>query len=226
MYYNIQIGGVKCSLCGSEGTNKSTCPLNPNASAPNYNKHNVSAGSAVPIVKTIIPTVKQSVKKISPIVKKPVNNPDIPSIILLEKNDDTVNALNKQDMFSITGNKAIDFVLDFANKVSNDKLKYGSVNNIQELKNNVHKNIPESLAKPAIKHAEKIMSKPTQLFYLKPDLFRKENINDNPELLLYLTGIIDALIDELFNANEKKKILIKDLNNIKYIDEDFAELLA
>jgi len=34
-----QIGGVKCSLCGSEGTNISTCPCNPKATNPNYEKH-------------------------------------------------------------------------------------------------------------------------------------------------------------------------------------------
>ena len=35
----IQRGGVKCSLCGSEGTNKSSCPLNPQVSNPNPLKH-------------------------------------------------------------------------------------------------------------------------------------------------------------------------------------------
>ena len=34
----FQQGGAKCSLCGSDGTNKSTCPCNPNATklTPNF----------------------------------------------------------------------------------------------------------------------------------------------------------------------------------------------
>lgn len=34
-----QIGGGKCSICGSPGTNKTTCPCNPQATNPNYAKH-------------------------------------------------------------------------------------------------------------------------------------------------------------------------------------------
>lgn len=33
----MQIGGGKCSLCGSPGTNKTTCPLNKKASRKDYN---------------------------------------------------------------------------------------------------------------------------------------------------------------------------------------------
>ena len=33
------IGGGKCTLCRSEGTNKSTCPLNPAAHGGNPAKH-------------------------------------------------------------------------------------------------------------------------------------------------------------------------------------------
>lgn len=36
---NNQIGGGNCSLCGSPGTNRSTCPLNPLAKNPNPTKH-------------------------------------------------------------------------------------------------------------------------------------------------------------------------------------------
>jgi chemotaxis protein histidine kinase CheA len=36
---NYQQGGGKCSLCRSEGTNKTTCPLNPKSSKPNPTKH-------------------------------------------------------------------------------------------------------------------------------------------------------------------------------------------
>ena len=34
-----QSGGGKCSLCGSPGTTKTTCPLNPDATNPNPKKH-------------------------------------------------------------------------------------------------------------------------------------------------------------------------------------------
>ena len=34
-----QSGSGKCSICGSPGTSKSTCPLNPNAKNPNPSKH-------------------------------------------------------------------------------------------------------------------------------------------------------------------------------------------
>jgi hypothetical protein len=48
MRYHNQKGGGKCSLCGSPGTVKTNCPLNPNAPNPDYAKHplaaNVSAG--------------------------------------------------------------------------------------------------------------------------------------------------------------------------------------
>ena len=35
----IQYGGGQCSLCGSMGTSKTTCPLNLNAANPNPRKH-------------------------------------------------------------------------------------------------------------------------------------------------------------------------------------------
>jgi len=38
----FQIGGGNCTLCGSPNTNKSTCPCNPAAVKPNYEKHPLS----------------------------------------------------------------------------------------------------------------------------------------------------------------------------------------
>jgi hypothetical protein len=35
----MQKGGGRCSLCGSPGTNVTTCPLNPRSTRPNHNKH-------------------------------------------------------------------------------------------------------------------------------------------------------------------------------------------
>ena len=34
-----QFGAGKCSLCGSPGVSKSTCPLNPKAKNPDPKKH-------------------------------------------------------------------------------------------------------------------------------------------------------------------------------------------
>ena len=33
---------MPCKLCGADSTNKATCPLNPDAKKPNYEKHNVA----------------------------------------------------------------------------------------------------------------------------------------------------------------------------------------
>lgn len=38
-----QIGGGACKLCGSPGTNQTTCPLNPRAQNPNLQKHPLAA---------------------------------------------------------------------------------------------------------------------------------------------------------------------------------------
>lgn len=49
-----QIGGAVCSLCGSPGTNKSTCPLNPAAKKTNPKQHPLAAtGSAKVQVKQV-----------------------------------------------------------------------------------------------------------------------------------------------------------------------------
>lgn len=40
---------MPCSICGAEGTNKSTCPLNPDAKNPNPAKHQASATGTKPI---------------------------------------------------------------------------------------------------------------------------------------------------------------------------------
>ena len=54
----LQFGGA-CSLCGADGTNKSTCPLNKDAKNPNAAKHNagkkanVKMANAKPVVKKV-----------------------------------------------------------------------------------------------------------------------------------------------------------------------------
>ncbi len=50
--YYEQYGGGNCSLCGSPGTTKSTCPLNPDAKNPNPDKHpNASEAAPAPLVR-------------------------------------------------------------------------------------------------------------------------------------------------------------------------------
>lgn len=69
-YFN-QYGGASCSLCGSPGTNKSTCPLNPAAARPNPGAHplaNATAATAATpalaasTVTTVKPTFVRMVK--------------------------------------------------------------------------------------------------------------------------------------------------------------------
>ena len=41
---NLKTGGGKCSICGSNKTTKSSCPLNPKAKKPNPKKHPKALG--------------------------------------------------------------------------------------------------------------------------------------------------------------------------------------
>lgn len=51
-----QLGSGKCSICGSPGTSKLTCPLNPDAKNPNPSKHPLAKKvSSKPKVKTVLP---------------------------------------------------------------------------------------------------------------------------------------------------------------------------
>ena len=55
-----QFGAGKCSLCGSPGTSKATCPLNPKAKNPNPKKHPLAKKSQVkPEVTQVKPKVTQ-----------------------------------------------------------------------------------------------------------------------------------------------------------------------
>ena len=55
-----QLGAGKCSLCGSPGTSKATCPLNPKAKNPNPKKHPLAKKSQVkPKVTQVKPKVTQ-----------------------------------------------------------------------------------------------------------------------------------------------------------------------
>ena len=48
MFNSSLIGGGKCSLCRSDGTNMSTCPLNPNCPRPNHARHPNATGIQQP----------------------------------------------------------------------------------------------------------------------------------------------------------------------------------
>ena len=51
-----QYGSGKCSICGSPGTSKLTCPLNPNAKNPDPNKHPLAKSKMSSAKKTKSPT--------------------------------------------------------------------------------------------------------------------------------------------------------------------------
>ncbi len=53
--YYMQFGGGKCSLCGSSGTNKTTCPMNPNVSNPNEHTHPLAKAKIVHNNTNVIP---------------------------------------------------------------------------------------------------------------------------------------------------------------------------
>jgi hypothetical protein len=73
----LQLGGGACSLCGAEGTNKSTCPLNKEAKNPNPAKHNAKKANVkaanVKAANVKAANVKPVVKKV--VVKKAVAGP-------------------------------------------------------------------------------------------------------------------------------------------------------
>jgi len=61
---------MTCSLCGAEGTNKSTCPLNPLAKAKNYEKHKVSKAKSGAVAVAVKPAKPKS-KAVKPAKPKP-----------------------------------------------------------------------------------------------------------------------------------------------------------
>jgi hypothetical protein len=65
--YYEQYGGGNCSLCGSPGTTKSTCPRNPEATNPNPAKHPNASGAVAPAAAAPEALVRESSVK-SPVV--------------------------------------------------------------------------------------------------------------------------------------------------------------
>lgn len=80
---------VKCSLCGAIGTNKTSCPLNPDAKNPDRSKHNV--GSAASGTATYKPSVASgsgsgsSKTLVKPKVPSTVVKPKVPSTVVKPK---------------------------------------------------------------------------------------------------------------------------------------------
>lgn len=73
----MQFGGAKCSLCGSEGTNKSTCPWNPNANNKNSVTHPLATGPAPTGQRASVPAKAVSVKAVPVKPVKPVTVPSV-----------------------------------------------------------------------------------------------------------------------------------------------------
>jgi hypothetical protein len=83
----MQFGGAKCSLCGSEGTNKSTCPWNPNANNKNKVTHPLATGPAPTGQRASVPAKAVTVKAVSvkpvpakAVSVKPVKPVTVPSV--------------------------------------------------------------------------------------------------------------------------------------------------
>ena len=82
MFNSSLIGGGKCSLCRSDGTNMSTCPLNPNCPRPNHARH-PNAGAMpqppqhhenVPVPRSQSPLQPANV----PVPRPPAQRPQLP----------------------------------------------------------------------------------------------------------------------------------------------------
>ena len=76
-YFNpiSQVGAGNCSLCGSPGTTKATCPLNPNAANPNPAKHPLAVSALSPPVKV---TGKRTAPPPTPKPPAPIPKPPAP----------------------------------------------------------------------------------------------------------------------------------------------------
>lgn len=73
-----QYGGGNCSLCGSPGTNRTTCPLNPNVISPNFAKHPLAKPASIPI------PVPITIPHVPDISDEPgVHLPDVPLDIIM-----------------------------------------------------------------------------------------------------------------------------------------------
>ena len=109
--YYEQYGGGNCSLCGSPGTTKSTCPRNPDATNPNPAKHpnaSAAASAAAPA-----PLVRASSVK-SPVVVRQK------SVKMSDYIQDKVNTLGAE---SLT-NEEIEYIIKVSTGL--DKSSLGS----------------------------------------------------------------------------------------------------
>lgn len=67
-----QTGGAACKLCGSPGTNQTTCPLNPRAQNPNLQKHPLAAQAPNRLMVAVpAPSVRRVPTASAPAVRKP-----------------------------------------------------------------------------------------------------------------------------------------------------------
>ena len=84
----MQQGGSKCSLCGSQGVTKTTCPCNPSASKPNWDTH-PNATTVCPDVQKPVakkPAAKKPVAK-KPVAKKPVAKKPVQDTLALDEDE-------------------------------------------------------------------------------------------------------------------------------------------
>jgi hypothetical protein len=100
-----QKGGIKCSMCGSIGVNKSTCPYNPNTKNPLIDKHSYQPDKKV---------VKKIVKKITSINLEDVlpKNLNFPNFRNAEK---VLNQFISQYAYDEQGDLKKDFPKEWKN---------------------------------------------------------------------------------------------------------------
>jgi hypothetical protein len=107
--YYEQYGGGDCSLCGSSGTNKSTCPRNPDAKNPNPAKH-PNASVAAPVV-----VRASSVKAPAVPVVVRASSVKAPAVVpLLDPLSQLIDKLDTLEDLSTLSEDEINIIIDYS----------------------------------------------------------------------------------------------------------------
>lgn len=109
-----QYGGGNCSLCGSPGTNKTTCPMNPKAVNPNFAKHPLAQPAKQPAAMQALPAKQSSELPAIPTV------PTVPLDIIMSYLDK--KSLIAASRVSHTFNNSARHLLKINSIVKNGKL--------------------------------------------------------------------------------------------------------
>jgi hypothetical protein len=107
--YQLQFGGGSCSLCGSPGTNKSSCPCNPSVTKPNFAKHPMAKNCSGSKVSPPRASPRGSPPKPSKIITNEDNYLDMESLMFktLLLNTQTMNEVKDLTMMCKTNKKLL-----------------------------------------------------------------------------------------------------------------------